>query len=296
MKFNKLSRFIADIGRKYNIPCYDICIYYDHVNVYRNRRKLKSMGRNYYFLQSGTKIMVCAALMRLIQDYEASLNDSIWTYLPDFPQDITLAMMIAEYSRFNHAEDSVYSFSNIKRLIEVIADMPLEQYIEVIITNPLKMKETSFDLTGKNKKKLALQYRYDENTEKFVGYDVDVEALVKKNDGCVITTVDDYARFCETMCAGGTAQNGYQLLTEENTDILLNELIYKETEKQDVYISIGRHGGLVLIDRKKKISIVYAQNVRNMPLEQLEMYPKLRELVYECTGVDTWSMGYNVLP
>jgi hypothetical protein len=29
---------------------------------------------------------------------------------------------------------------------------------------------------------------------------------------------------------------------------------------------------------------------------QLEMYPTLRKLIYECIGADTWSMGYNVLP
>jgi len=67
-------------------------------------------------------------------------------------------------------------------------------------------------------------------------------------------------------------------------------------EKNDAFVCVGRHGGLVLIDTKKKITIVYAQYVKDMPLEQFEMYPNLRKLVYECIGADTWSMGYNVLP
>ena len=45
---------------------------------------------------------------------------------------------------------------------------------------------------------------------------------------------------------------------------------------------------------KKKITIVYAQHLMNMGVKQLEMYPKLRKIVYECIGVDTWSQGYNI--
>lgn len=303
MNFIELSRFISSIGKTYNIPCYDISIYYDHVNVYRSKRntssfskKLKSIGRNYYFLQSGTKIMSCVALMRLIQGYKASLNDNVCKYLSEFPEDVTLRMMITEYSRATDSEDSIFCFSNMKKLIETIADMPFEEYIALKITEPLKMKQTSFNLTSKSRKKIALQYRFDETSDRFVGYNADVEAIAKRNDGCIITTVDDYAKFCEAMCSGGISQNGYQLLTKESVDLLINELIYKETDKNDAFVSIGRHGSLVLIDTKKKITIVYAQNVKNMPLEQLEMYPKLRKLVYECIGADTWSMGYNVLP
>lgn len=303
MNFLDLSKFIASIGKTYNVPCYDICIYYDHVNVFRSKRitssfsqKLKSIGRNYYFMQSGTKIMTCVALMRLIQGYKASLNDMVCKYLPEFPEDVTLRTMIREYSRIYDSDEKVFSFVNMRKLIATIANMPFEEYVSLKITGPLKMKHTTFNLTSKSRKKIALQYRFDEATEKFVAYDADVDAIAKRNDGCIITTVDDYAKFCEAMCSGGVAQNGYQLLTKESVDLLINELIYKETEKNDAFVSIGRHGCLVLIDTKKKISIVYAQNLKNMPLEQLEMYPKLRKLVYECIGADTWSMGYNVLP
>lgn len=189
-------------------------------------KKLKSIGRNYYFLQSGTKITSCVALMRLIQGYKASLNDSVCKYFPEFPEDVTLRIMITEYSGATDSEDSIFCFSNTKKLIETIADMPFEEYIALKITEPLKMKQTSFNLTSKSRKKIALQYRFDETSDRFVGYNADVEAITKRNDGCIITTVDDYAKFCEAMCSGEISQNGYQLLTKESVDLLINELIY----------------------------------------------------------------------
>ncbi|MBQ8803316.1 MAG: beta-lactamase family protein [Tyzzerella sp.] len=297
MNFKDLTKFINNIGKTYNIPCYDISIYYDHVNVFRSKRNLfRSMGRNLYFMQSGTKIMTCVALMRLVQAYKISLNDKLCQYLTDFPEDITVRTMISEYSRISDTEEKVFNFRNIRKLIEVVSGVPFEEFVASQITGPLKMKSTSFNLTSKSKKHIAKQYRFDENSESFVAHEADVEAIAKKKDGCVLTTVDDYAKFCEAMCSGGVSQNGYRLLSKESVDILINELIYKETEKEDAFVSVGRHGGLVLIDTKKKITIVYAQYVKDMLLEQFEMYPTLRKLVYECIGADTWSMGYNVLP
>ena len=303
MNFKKLTKFINNIGKIYNIPCYDICIYYDHVNVFRSKRntssfskKMKSIGRNLYFMQSGTKIMNCVALMRLVQGYKVSLNDQVCQYLPNFPEGITVRTMITEYSRANDPDEKVFNFLNMKELIEAISQTPFEEFIHTQITGPLKMKSTSFNLTSKSRKRIALQYRFENESEEFVGYNADVESIVKKHDGCILTSVDDYARFCEAMCSGGISQNGYRILSKESVDILINELIYKETEKNDAFVSVGRHGGLVLIDTKKKITIVYAQYVKDMPLEQFEMYPNLRKLVYECIGADTWSMGYNVLP
>ena len=117
MNFKELTKFINNIGKTYNIPCYDICIYYDHVNVFRSKRntssfskKMKSIGRNLYFMQSGTKIMNCVALMRLVQGYKASLNDQVCQYLPNFPEGITIRTMITEYSRANDADEKVFNF------------------------------------------------------------------------------------------------------------------------------------------------------------------------------------------
>ena len=91
-------------------------------------------------------------------------------------------------------------------------------------------------------------------------------------------------------------ENGYKLLDKESIDSLINDILYNETEKNDAFVCLGYNGGLILIDIKKKITIVYAQHAQNMPAEQLKMYPQLRKLTYDCIGVDTWSKGYNMFP
>ena len=301
MNFKELSKFIDNIGREYNVPCYDICIYYNHVNVFSRKRgfsdfrhRIKAAGRNLYFIHSGAKIMCCVGLMRLIQSYKASLNDRICEYLPDLDTDIKIRDMITGYSAALYTEEEPFGFDNMRRLIEAISGEVFEEFMDREIIKPLKMRSTSFRLTDKGKKRMALQYRFDGGG--LVEYETDAKTIAEQNNGCIITSVDDYARFCEAICSGGTAANGYRLLNRESVDILINELVYKETEKDGAFVCIGYHGGLVLIDVKKKITIVYAQYVKNMPVEQLEMYPKLRKLAYECIGADTWSMGYNMFP
>lgn len=303
MNFRELTRFVDSIGSKYNIPCYDICVYYNHVNVFRRKhgflggsKKLKAFGRNLYFMHSGAKIMCCTALMRLVQSYKVSLGDSVSDWLPDFDNSVKIRDMMREFSRTYDYEDKRFNFVNMSALIEKVSGMSFEEYVNAEIIKPLRMKSTSFSLNEKNKKHIALQYDFDKSADDFVECDIDPRKLYEKNKGCLITTVDDYARFCEALCAGGTAQNGYRLLSRESVDILINDIIYKETEKDDAFVCVGYNGGLILIDTKKKITIVYAQHIRNMPVNQLEMYPELRRCVYECIGTDTWSMGYNMFP
>ena len=303
MNFRELTKFVDSIGSRYNIPCYDISVYYNHVSVFRRKRgfsdstnKHRAFGRNLYFMHSGAKIMCAAAMMRLIQGYKASLNDSVSKHLPDFDDNVTVKDFIHEFSRTYDYEDKRFNFVNMSSLIEQLSCMPFEEYVNAHIIKPLKMKSTTFSFNDKNKKHIALQYDYDRSSDEFVSRDVDPKKLYEKNKGCLITTVDDYARFCETLCAGGTSQNGYRLLSRESVDVLINDIIYKETEKDDAFVCMGYNGGLLIIDTKKKITIVYAQHVKNMPVNQLEMYPQLRQCVYECIGTDTWSMGYNMFP
>lgn len=303
MDFRKLTKFVDGIGGKYNIPCYDVCVYYNHINVFRRKRgfssrtnRIKAIGRNLYFMHSGAKIMCCTALMRLVQSYKVSLKDNVCDWLSGFDDSVKIKDFMHEFSRTYDYEDKKFNFVNMSALIEKISGMPFEEYVNAEIIKPLKMKSTSFSFNEKNKKHIALRYDFDTSTDEFVESDSDPKKSYEKNEGCLITTVDDYARFCEALCVGGTALNGYRLLSRESVDVLINEIIYKETEKDGAFVCMGYNGGLILIDTKKKVTIVYAQYIKNMPTAQLEMYPELRRCVYECIGTDTWSMGYNMFP
>ena len=302
MDFRELNKFIKTMGKEYNIPAYSISVYYNHRNVYYGKKgnatfldKIKGLGKNLYFMHSGAKLICCVALMKLIQSYKLTLNDNVKDYI-DFDCDIKIRDFIQKFSTTEDFEDERFNFKNITLIIEKLSKKNFNDYVYEIIFKPLKMKNTSFILNDKNKKHIALQYLYDGNKKSFISSDKDIEEIYNKNNGCLITTVADYSIFCDALCAGGKAYNGYQLLSEESTNLLINELMNNETEKNDAYVCVGYNGGLILIDIKKRITIVYAQHVHNLTVQQLEMYPKLRKIVYEGIGVDTWSKGYNLFP
>lgn len=303
MDFNKLSKFMKNIGTEYGIPCYDMSVYYNYINVFYKKRRftnlknrLKTLGRNMYFMHSGAKLMCCVALMRLIESGKVSLDDSVKKYISEIHTDFTVKEMMHEFSRTFDYEVKDFNFTNMTKLIEKISGQPFYEYISSEILKPLKMKSTSFELNDKNKKHIALQYNFNSQSKDYIESDKSVETLFNQNKGCLITTVDDYSRFCNVLCAGGIMRNGYKLLGKESIDLLINDILYNETEKNDAFVCLGYNGGLILIDIKKKITIVYAQHAKNMPAEQLKMYPQMRKLTYECIGVDTWSKGYNMFP
>ena len=303
MDFSALAKFVKTLGKDYGIPGCDISVYYNHINVFRAKsgytsefNKIRISNKDLYFLHSGAKIMCCVAVIILAQRYKLSLKDKVSEYIPNFDESYTIKDMIKKYSSVSSLEeaDTDFSFENMKKIVEVVSGTDFDSYIYENITKPLKMKSTTFTLNDKNRKRINQQYDFDTQSNNTVECDTDVEELHKRSSGCLITTVNDYARFCETICGGGISQNGYRLLSPESVDMLINELIYNETDKNDAFVCIGYNGSLVLIDIKKKITIVYAQHLMNMGVKQLEMYPILRKTVYECIGVDTWSKGYNL--
>lgn len=299
MNFKELDSYVKKIGKTYNVPCYDFCAYYDKKTVYKKRhgfsspdKKIKISRKKLYFMHSGAKLIVSVALMKLVENKKVSLDDNVKTFLPNFPTDDNVAKLLYEYSRTLDYEQEIYNFSNISKLIENISEVSFNEFIETNITKPLNMKSTTFELSFKNKKKIAVQYVFNSKTAQITESNTGIYDLYYKNKGCLITTVDDYGKFCKTLSSGGVSDNGYTLLTKDNIELLFNSLLYNETKKGNAFVCMGYNGGLVLIDIKKKISMVYAQHIENIPASQLEMYPVLRRLTYESLGVDTWEKDY----
>ncbi len=296
MNFKELTAFVNNIEKKYHVPCYDICMYQGGTRVFRKKknshdfpRTFKGLRKNLYFMHSGAKLMCCVALMQLIENNKLSLEDSICTFIENFDAAATVKDMIFEYSRTLDFEREDYGFENVSIIIEKVSGISFNEYMEKYILKPLKMKSTSFILSEKNKKKIAVQYVFNSKTSEITESNNSIYELYNKNKGCLITTVDDYALFCEAL----TGSKKYKLLTKENTLLLIDKLIYKETKKDGAFVCMGYNGGLVLVDIKKQITIVYGQHLQNIPVSQLEMYPTLRKLAYEAVGIDTWTKDYK---
>lgn len=303
MDFRELTKYMDTFHKRYNIPGCDCCIYYNHVNVFRYRPyftdengKRKASPRDLYFIHSAAKIINCVSIMQLVESYRLELSDKVSKYIPSFDKDCTVKDMLKIYSQTYHYEMEIFNHKNMSRIIEAASSMRLNDYVMKNIFAPLKMKNSSFEINAKNRQHIVKQYKFDRKTKNPVERQTDIDTIFSKNDGCLITTVDDYALFAEAMCNMGMSKTGKRILTEKSVDVLINELVYKETEKDGVFVCIGFNGSMVLIDTNKKITIVYAQNIKTQSLERAEIYPGIKELAYKCLGADTWSGGHNIFP
>ncbi len=301
MNFRKLSKYLNSFEKAYGIPGCDCSIFRDHINVFRHKQghndneEVKTTYKDLYFMHSAAKLINCVAVMQMAEKGYLSLTDKVKNYVPEFEYEAEVWDMLAEYSKTKDRERTTFNRNNLDKLTKKATGMSLEGYVFENVFRPLKMKNSFFSINDINKKRISEQYVINRAGET-VEVRKQLDALFLRNQGCIITTVNDYALFAETLCSRGISKNGHRLLSEESVNRLINEIIYNETTKDDLFISIGFNGGLVVIDLKNHITIVYAQHVRNIGPEQMKIYPKLRETAYKCMGVDLWSKGFNVFP
>ncbi len=301
MDFSVLKKFLNSLEKDYGVPDFDCAICYDHNYVFKYKSGILSAlkqrtmpGRNLYLLHSGAKLITGVAVMQLAERYKLSLNDKACKYVSEFPENMTVSEVLTQYSRNLKDEESVFSHKNVAAIVETVSGMSFSEFVRENITEPLKMKNTAFEITDRNRSKIAARYAFDNENGAQINRDFNAEDFFKNNSGALVTSVDDYMILCETLCGKGKSARGHRLLSEYSVDMLINGIMYNETEKNDAFVSVGYHGSLILIDIKKKITIVYAQHTKNLDAAQLDMYPKLRKLAYECIGADTWSRGYNI--
>ncbi len=300
MNFRALKKYLNSFQKLYGIPGCDCAVYRDHVNVFRqkdgyNDEMTKTSYKDLYFMHSAAKLINCTAVMMMAEQGLLKLDDKVKKYVSDFSYEAEIWDMLREYSKTQDKERHTFNHGNLSKLSESVTGKTLDEYVMENIFIPLKMKNSYFSLNEENKKRLSAQYRVRSNG-KVMERTKTPEELFASNEGCIITTVGDYALFAETLCSGGISKNKHRILSDESVKRLINEIVYNETTNRDMFICTGYNGGLVIIDIDKKITIVYAQHVKNCGPEQMEIYPKIREIAYKCLGVDMWSKGFNVFP
>lgn len=299
MNFIPLSKYLDSFHKKYDLPGCDCCIYEDHNNVFRRKYGFsdakKTTFKDLYFMHSAAKLICSAAMMRLAEEGKFALSDRVDKYLPDFNDSATIEQMIRRYSETHDMEQHKFNHKNLSKIVEKVTGTTLDNYLEENIFVPLHMKNSSFSLNESNRKRIGAQYVLDDSGQRSKS-DKSLDELLAKNEGCLITSVGDYARFAEALCNLGVSKHGFRLLSKESTLNLINNIIYNETTEKNCYVCVGYNGSLISIDLDNNITIIYAQHVKNCGTLQMEIYPKMRELAYDCLGVHKWSKGFNVFP
>lgn len=110
------------------------------------------------------------------------------------------------------------------RIIEVASGMPLDQFMETRIFQPLGMKDTGFHVHAGQKSRFVSNFGYDEHgqlmdvsdgsNERFLGH-----GTLLSGGGGLVSTRDDFLRFCQMMLAKGTFGDR-QILSENSVELM----------------------------------------------------------------------------
>ena len=208
------------------------------------------------------------------------------------------------------------------RLIEVLSGKTLGEYFYENIFAPLGMEDTFFRLPNEKKPRKVSCYKYDEDTKEHVKPDFDLlrydlDFKYESGGGGLLSTVDDYAKFANALCAGGTAVSAnstyyYHLLSNATIELMRTNHLNKAKMKNysgtwthhsgygyglgvrtmvdkaagGSNSSIGEYGwaGMLgtylLIDPAFDLTYVYAQQL--VPSKEEYIAPRLRNVVYGC--------------
>ena len=210
-----------------------------------------------------------------------------------------------------------YGFSHdiLGYLIEVLSGKKLSEYFFENIFAPLGMEDTFFRLPKEKEKRFVSCYEYDEKSKKHkkqkrLPFRFDLKYKFEGGGGGLISTVDDYIKFTNVLCAGGTAKNKYRILSNPTIELMRANHLDKVRMRDYDWLhhsgygyglgvrimvdkaaggsnsSIGEYGwsGMagtyVLIDPAMDLTYVYAQQL--IPSNEEYVAPRLRNVIYGC--------------
>lgn len=198
-------------------------------------------------------------------------------------------------------------------LVERISGIRFSDYVKENITEPLGIQDTFFRISGNKKARLASIYDLDKEGKLVQNTGMDVGflegAVYESGGGGLLSTLDDYAKFANALCRGGTAENGTRILSSNTINLMrtnhLDETMLKDYDWERLagygyglgvrtmidLVKSGSNGNVgefgwsgmagtwVMMDPKEKLTVVYMQQLCS---EKTSCYihPRLRNLVY----------------
>ncbi len=128
-------------------------------------------------------------------------------------------------------------------LVEVLSGMPLDEFMKTRLFKPLGMVDTDFYVPEEKHNRLAyLYYRDAEHnlTRTGQGFGMDVNEIYKKptvhfsGGGGLVSTADDYAKFCKMLLNGGEL-GGVRLLEEATVKLIMTDQMPKTATFREGY-------------------------------------------------------------
>lgn len=146
----------------------------------------------------------------------------------------TLAEFVTKISKLplGHQPGSTWEYGMsvdvLGRIVEIVSGMPFDRFIEERITHPLRMPDTAFYLTPAQMPRTA-EPQVDPATGKRPPYGEVADLTRDKvkwfsGGGGMVSTVSDYARFCQMLVNGGEL-DGARLLSPITLAVMTSDQV-----------------------------------------------------------------------
>ncbi len=155
--------------------------------------------------------------------------DKLYTKLKVFEPDSTLAEKIEKLSKiplvFEPGKRWKYGVSTdvLGYLVEVVSEMPFEEFLQTKIFKPLGMVDTGFSVPQTKVGRFSAIYRVTEaGGLKFAGKPplaIDNVSFFPSGGGGLVSTAADYLRFCQMLLNGGELE-GVRILKTETVELM----------------------------------------------------------------------------
>ena len=207
----------------------------------------------------------------------------------------------------------------IAAVIESVSGQRYADYLQDHIFGPLGLHDMYMHVPESEQDRLSAQYGgvfgSNDIRRMDVGNRYRITSKYDSGGAGLACTVDDYILLLDTLACGGTAHNGFRLLSGESIDQMrtpqLNEAAQADfsrsgkvgygyglgvrtlTDGSKSKSPVGEFGwdgaagADALIDPINHVSIFYAQEVLGMMRSYSEIHPTLRDLVYEALEADS---------
>lgn len=197
-------------------------------------------------------------------------------------------------------------------VIEIVSGKKLSEYMKENIFDPLGMSESGFKRDYSKAERFAHQYVFNDDTKKADEMTIENDHVFgseyESGGAGLISTLDDYLKFAETLTGLGKSVSGEIILPEKYVNLMRTNQLTEEQlidfnwsqlkgygyglgvrtlmdPKKGETLSTkgefgwsGAAGVYVSLDPERKITVLYVQHMRN----NLEPYvhPRLRNQVY----------------
>ena len=200
-------------------------------------------------------------------------------------------------------------------VVEQASGMSFGEYLKKNIFEPLKIADMGFFPTEEQKARFSEMYSYNNSTG--------VSVKRENQNGFILTdeyesggaglfgTASDYIKIVNALSLGGTAPNGYCLLTEKSVKMMqenylcqsalvdfavpprlgygwglcgrvhMNPALSQGLSPVGEFGWDGAAGAYTLIDPENQISLFYAQHIFGCNFAYHKIHPTLRDLTYQ---------------